>query len=94
MQLKFEALVECVAKPSLSCSITGLTKGGLHTPCYFTFMAQERISLPSGMGGLVRYFDEYKSKISLKPGHVIVLSVVVMVVMVFLYIYGNRIVGI
>lgn len=57
-------------------------------------MAQERISMPSGMGGLVRYFDEYKSKIRFKPGHIIVLCVVVIVIMLFLYSYGNRLLGI
>ncbi|MAG91404.1 preprotein translocase subunit Sec61beta [Candidatus Woesearchaeota archaeon] len=57
-------------------------------------MAQDRISMPSGMGGLVRYFDEYKSKIKFKPGHIIVLSIVVMLIMFFLYNYGNRLLGI
>lgn len=36
-------------------------------------MAEGGINLPSGMGGLMRYFDEYKSKIQLKPIHVIFL---------------------
>ncbi|HLG23369.1 MAG TPA: preprotein translocase subunit Sec61beta [Candidatus Nanoarchaeia archaeon] len=57
-------------------------------------MAQDRISMPSGMGGLVRYFDEYKSKIKFKPGHIIILSIVVMVIMFFLYSYGNSLIGI
>ena len=57
-------------------------------------MAQDKISMPSGMGGLVRYFDEYKSKIKFKPVHIIVLCVVVIVIMLFLYSYGNRLLGI
>ena len=57
-------------------------------------MAQDRISMPSGMGGLMRYFDEYKSRIRIKPGHIIIMCVVVIVIMVFLYTYGNRILGI
>lgn len=57
-------------------------------------MPQDKISMPSGMGGLVRYFDEYQSKIKFKPGHIIVLSVVVIVIMLFLYSYGNRLLGI
>ena len=57
-------------------------------------MAQDRITMPSGMGGLVRYFDEYKSKIKFKPGHVIVFCVVVIIIMIFLYSYGNRLLGI
>ena len=50
--------------------------------------------MPSGMGGLVRYFDEYKSKIKFKPGHIIIFTVVIMVIMIFLYTYGNTLLGI
>jgi preprotein translocase subunit Sec61beta len=57
-------------------------------------MAQDKISMPSGMGGLVRYFDEYKSKIKFKPGHIIVLCVAVIIIMIVLYTYGNRMLGI
>ena len=57
-------------------------------------MAQDRISMPSGMGGLVRYFDEYKSKIKFKPGHIIVFCVIIIVIMLFLYSYGNKLLGI
>jgi|TARA_Y100000310_G_scaffold167856_1_gene167786 preprotein translocase subunit Sec61beta len=57
-------------------------------------MAKDKISMPSGMGGLVRYFDEYASKIRFKPGHIIVLSVVVIIIMFILYAFGNSILGI
>ena len=40
-----------------------------------------KISMPSGMGGLMRYFDEYKSKIQLKPAYV-VLFVVLLIILV------------
>ena len=50
--------------------------------------------MPSGMGGLMRYFDEYKSKIRIKPGHIIIMVGVVMVIMIFLYSYGNALLGI
>lgn len=50
--------------------------------------------MPSGMGGLVRYFDEYKSKIKFKPGQVIVICGVVIIIMLVLYAYGNRLLGI
>jgi len=33
----------------------------------------EQISMPSGMGGLTRYFEEFQSKVQLKPVHVVVL---------------------
>jgi preprotein translocase subunit Sec61beta len=48
-------------------------------------MADDRISMPSGMGGLVRYFDEYKSKIRIKPAHVVVLIAVVIVLELVLW---------
>ncbi len=50
--------------------------------------------MPSGMGGLVRYFDEYKSKIEFKPGHIIVLCFIVIIIMILLYTYGDRMLGI
>jgi preprotein translocase subunit Sec61beta len=38
-------------------------------------MADNSIRMPSGSGGLVRYSEEYKSKIKIKPAHVIGLLV-------------------
>jgi len=40
-------------------------------------MADDRISMPSGMGGLVRYFDEYKSNIRIKPSYIVLLVALV-----------------
>ena len=56
-------------------------------------MAKDKISMPSSMGGLVRYFDEYKSRISLKPGTVIVLSVIVIIIMIVMHMYGKGVLG-
>lgn len=56
-------------------------------------MANDRISMPSGMGGLVRYFDEYKSKIEFKPGHIVIMSALLIVMMVVLYSYGHYLFG-
>jgi len=36
-------------------------------------MADEQINMPSGMGGITRYFDEYNSKVQIKPEYVVVL---------------------
>ena len=49
----------------------------------------DKISMPSGIGGLTRYFDEYKSKLQLKPGHVVVLCIVVIIIMLVLHAYGG-----
>lgn len=53
-------------------------------------MSQDnRIRLPSGQGGLTRYFDEYKSKIEISPGAVIVLSIIVMIIVLVLHYFGK-----
>ena len=48
-----------------------------------------RIRMPSGISGLVRYFDEYKSKIEFQPGHVIVMTIAVMIIIIVLHMYGK-----
>jgi len=42
-------------------------------------MAGDRLNIPSGMGGLVRYNEEYESKFKLKPEHVVVFIIAVIV---------------
>jgi len=49
--------------------------------------------MPSSQGGLVRYFDEYKSKITFKPGHVIIICVAVMIIILLLHLYGYALLG-
>jgi len=56
-------------------------------------MADDKIRLPSGQGGLTRYFDEYKSKVSISPGIVIVMSIVVMVIVILLHTFGKSFIG-
>lgn len=56
-------------------------------------MADNKIHMPSGMGGLVRYFDEYKSKFQLKPGHIIVIVVVVILLEILLHWQGYSLLG-
>ena len=36
-------------------------------------MADNTINMPSGMGGLTRYFEEVQSRIQLKPMHVVII---------------------
>ncbi len=48
-------------------------------------MAENKIQMPSSMGGLVRYFDDYKSKIEIKA--TLFIAFVCLVVFVYLYIY-------
>jgi len=41
-------------------------------------MAKEKMQAPSSMAGLVRYYEEDKSIIKLKPEHVVILCAVLM----------------
>ena len=42
-------------------------------------MADDRISMPASQGGLVRYYNEYKSKVRVKPIHVVAFAIAVIV---------------
>ena len=57
-------------------------------------MADNKIQLPSSGAGITRYFDEFKSKISLKPEVVIILIALVVILEIILHIYGNSIFGV
>ena len=52
-------------------------------------MADDKIRLPSGQGGLTRYFDEYKSKIELSPTVVIIICVAIIVLVLILHSVGG-----
>ncbi|MBW2993319.1 preprotein translocase subunit Sec61beta [Candidatus Woesearchaeota archaeon] len=54
----------------------------------------DKISMPSSGGGLVRYFDEFKSKVSFRPGNIVVLAIIIIIIMILLHIYGNSLLGI
>ena len=56
-------------------------------------MADNKIRMPSGLGGLVRYFDEFKSKVSFNPGHVIILALAVIIIIINLHVYGRAVLG-
>ncbi len=54
-------------------------------------MAQDnRIRLPSGQGGLTRYFDEFKSRIEFSPGAVIVLCIIIIIIIICLHYFGGN----
>jgi len=42
------------------------------------------IGMPSSSGGLMRYYDEYKSRLQIKPVYVIIFVALVAVVSIFL----------
>jgi len=47
-------------------------------------MANDKVQMPSSTAGLTRYFDDYKSKITFKPGTVIIAAIVVIVLLIVL----------
>lgn len=51
----------------------------------------ERIQMPSSGGGLVRYFDDYKSKIEVKP--IVVIIAIIAVILLELYLHKFRVLG-
>jgi preprotein translocase subunit Sec61beta len=50
-------------------------------------MADSGLNMPSGMGGLTRFKEEYQSKFNLKPTHVIAFVVSLVVFRIVLQIF-------
>jgi len=50
-------------------------------------MAEDKIKMPASFGGLTRYFEDYKSKLEIKPEHVIFLIVVVIAIEIVLRVF-------
>lgn len=47
-------------------------------------MADNKVQMPAGFGGLMRFQDEYASKINLKPTHVIIFIIAIILFRIFL----------
>ena len=47
----------------------------------------DRISMPSSQGGLVRYYNEYKSKVQIKPIHVVAFAIAVIILELLIRIF-------
>lgn len=54
-------------------------------------MAKESTRMPMSSAGITTYYEEYKSSIEIKPQHVIVFAVVVMLVVLALHALGSGI---
>jgi len=50
---------------------------------------QDRIQMPSSGAGIMRYFDDYKSKIEFKPEHVVILTILIIIIVIVLHLTGN-----
>lgn len=47
-------------------------------------MAETSVNIPSGFGGLMRFNEDYESIFSLKPSHVIIFVVLIVVFRILL----------
>lgn len=50
-------------------------------------MADSGVNIPSGFGGLVKFKEEYESKFNLKPIHVIVFVILIVMFRIGLQIF-------
>jgi len=46
--------------------------------------SDNKINMPAGFGGLMRYSEEYESKLNLKPTHVIIFIILIIAMRVIL----------
>ena len=44
-----------------------------------------KVQMPQSMGGLTRYFDEYKSRLEIKPMYVVIMVIVVILIIILLH---------
>ena len=56
-------------------------------------MSDKKVNMPASTAGLTRFFEDYRSKIEFKPGHVIILAVVIMLITIVLHVYGSALLG-
>ena len=51
-------------------------------------MAQNKLNIPSSFGGIVRYSEEYESRLKLKPEQVVLL-----IILVVIFVLGLKIIS-
>ncbi|MBD3361921.1 preprotein translocase subunit Sec61beta [Candidatus Woesearchaeota archaeon] len=56
-------------------------------------MAKDKVNMPASTAGLTRYFDDVKSKLEFKPGHVIIMAIIIMLITIILHMYGSSLIG-
>lgn len=57
-------------------------------------MAKQSTRMPMSTAGITTYFEDSLSKIRFKPGHVIVISLVVMFLVIAMHVWGSAALGI
>ena len=53
-----------------------------------------KVTMPTSGAGITRYFEEYKSSISISPGQVIILVILVLVIVILLHRFGRALLGV
>jgi preprotein translocase subunit Sec61beta len=48
-------------------------------------MAKQQTMLPSSSGGIMRYFSDYKSKLVVKPDHVVFATIILVIAVIILH---------
>jgi len=56
-------------------------------------MSDNKIRLPASYGGIMQYYDEYKSKIDISPYTVIIIASIVIILVIVLHKVGPSIFG-
>lgn len=57
-------------------------------------MSSSKIKMPSSMGGLVSYNEEYTSKLIFKPAYVIIFCIIIIIIAILLHMFGDAWLGI
>ena len=55
---------------------------------------KDKINMPMSGAGITRYFDDTESSFEFKPGHVVFLAIVVIILVLILNLLGNSWLGI
>jgi preprotein translocase subunit Sec61beta len=58
-----------------------------------TMARNNKVSMPSSTAGITRYFDDYRSRIEFKPGHIIILVIIVIIIELILHSAGKGWIG-
>jgi preprotein translocase subunit Sec61beta len=54
---------------------------------------KNRVSMPASTAGLTRYFEDYRSKVEIKPVSVLVLAGLIVLILILLNAYGSALLG-
>jgi preprotein translocase subunit Sec61beta len=57
-------------------------------------MANDKVRMPSSTAGITSYYDEFKGKFVFKPGHIVIMVVIVILIEIFLHLQGYSLIGI